>query len=310
MKFLVTGGAGFIGSNLATELNKIGEVIIIDDLSTGNMENIKSLIDEGVEFTEASILDYDKLLKISMDVDYIFHLAALPSVTRSINNPVKTNEVNVSGTLNVLEAARKNNVKKVVYASSSSVYGDTPTLPKKESMKPDPLSPYAVSKLTAEHYCNVYNHIFKLPTVALRYFNVYGPHQNPHSEYSAVIPIFITKTLGEESLTINGDGSITRDFTYIKDVVQANIQAMKKDSVGVYNASYGGQTSLNKLAQLIMEYTGNQVEIKYGPKRPGDVQDSYADITKSKMTLDYNPEYNIEKGLKETIKWYKNYLKN
>ena len=303
----MTGGAGFIGSNLSEELLGLGEVLVVDDLSTGDFENVRFLVDKGVSFYETSILDYEKLVEVMRNVDYVFHLAALASVSASIDNPVRSNSVNVSGTLNVLEAARKNHVKKVVYASSSSVYGDTPELPKKESMKPNPVSPYAVSKLAAEHYCRVYSHIYKFPTVCLRYFNVFGPRQNPYSDYSAVIPKFISLILEGKSPVINGDGSITRDFIFVKDVVHANIQAVKSEAEGVFNVAYGKQTSLTELADLIMDLTKTRVEINYGPKLLGDVQDSLADISEARDKLQYYPSYDFEKGLKETIDWYKNY---
>lgn len=309
LRFLVTGGAGFIGSNLVEELLDLGEVSVIDDLSTGDIENIELLVDKGVSFIEASILDNEKLVDVSRGIDFIFHQAALPSVSRSIDDPVKSNLVNVSGTLNVLEAARKNNVKKVVYASSSAVYGDTVELPISESMKPNPLSPYAVSKLAAEYYCRVYSHIYGTPTVCLRYFNVFGPRQNPYSEYSAVIPKFISLILEGKAPTINGDGSITRDFVFVKDVVHANIQAIKTKAEGVFNIANGKQTSLKELAELIMNKVGTKVEIIYGPNRTGDVQDSFADITEAKDKLQYTPKYDIKKGLKETIKWYKMHAK-
>lgn len=300
----MTGGAGFIGSNLVEELHDLGEVSVIDDLSTGDIENIELLVDKGVNFIEASILDNEKLVDVSRGIDYIFHQAALPSVSRSIDDPVKSNLINVSGTLNVLEAARKNHVKKVVYASSSAVYGDTVELPISESMKPNPLSPYAVSKLAAEYYCRVYSHIYGTPTVCLRYFNVFGPRQNPYSNYSAVIPKFISHILEGKAPTINGDGSITRDFVFVKDVVHANIQAIKTQAEGVFNIANGKQTSLKELAELIMNRVGTKVEIIYGPNRTGDVQDSFADITEAKDKLQYVPKYDIKKGLKETIKWY------
>ena len=305
----MTGGAGFIGSNLVEELLDLGEVSVIDDLSTGDIENIELLVDKGVSFIEASILDNEKLVDVSRGIDFIFHQAALPSVSRSIDDPVKSNLVNVSGTLNVLEAARKNHVKKVVYASSSAVYGDTVELPISESMKPNPLSPYAVSKLAAEYYCRVYSHIYGTPTVCLRYFNVFGPRQNPYSEYSAVIPKFISLILEGKAPTINGDGSITRDFVFVKDVVHANIQAIKTQAEGVFNIANGKQTSLKELAELIMNKVGTKVEIIYGSNRTGDVQDSFADITEAKDKLHYTPKYNIKKGLKETIKWYKMHAK-
>ena len=305
----MTGGAGFIGSNIVEELLDLGEVSVIDDLSTGDIENIELLVDKGASFIEASILDNEKLVDVSRGIDFIFHQAALPSVSRSIDDPVKSNLVNVSGTLNVLEAARKNHVKKVVYASSSAVYGDTVELPISESMKPNPLSPYAVSKLAAEYYCRVYSHIYGTPTVCLRYFNVFGPRQNPYSEYSAVIPKFISLILEGKAPTINGDGSITRDFVFVKDVVHANIQAIKTQAEGVFNIANGKQTSLKELVKLIMNKVGTKVEIIYGPNRTGDVQDSFADITEAKDKLQYTPKYDIKKGLKETIKWYKMHAK-
>jgi UDP-glucose 4-epimerase len=307
VRYLVTGGAGFIGSNIAGTLTGQGEVLIMDDLSTGKYRNIESLVNEGVRFYESSILNTEKLLEITKEVDYIFHQAALPSVARSIKDPIKTNNVNVSGTLNILEAARTNHVKKVIYASSSSVYGDSKTLPKKESMIPNPISPYAVSKLTSEYYCRAYSKIFGLPTVCLRYFNVYGKKQNPYSEYSAVIPKFITLILQGKQPTINGDGNHTRDFTYIKDVVQANLKAMKPNTEGIFNIAYGEKTSLNELAYKIMKLTDIYVDVNYGPERPGDIKDSLADISKAKKELEYRPKYNINRGLKETIEWYKDY---
>jgi len=304
----VTGGAGFIGSNLAEALLDLGEVLVVDDLSTGNQTNIDSLIENSLCFHEVNILDYEKMVKVTHGVDVIFHHAALASVSGSIENPAKSNAVNVTGTLSVLEAARKNNVKKVVFASSSSVYGDTLQLPVHEQIKPCPLSPYAVSKLAAEHYCRVYSHIYGLPTVCLRYFNVYGPRQDPASEYSAVIPLFISLVLEEKSPTIFGDGSTTRDFVYVKDIVHANIQCIKTGVEGVFNVACGRQTSLNELAYLIMKKVGKKVDIIYGPKRRGDVEHSLADITEATDKLGFKPEYDIEKGLGETIEWYKKNL--
>jgi nucleoside-diphosphate-sugar epimerase len=309
LKYLVTGGAGFIGSNLSEYLIIKGKTQIIDDLSTGTLENIKQFKDK-INFTEISILDYENLLKLTKGVDYIFHQAALPSVPRSIKNPVATNNVNINGTLNILEAARRNDVKKVIYASSSSVYGDTPILPKQETMKPNPLSPYAVSKLTGEYYCRVYSKVYNIPTVCLRYFNVYGPRQNPYSEYSAVIPKFITAILKQKPPTIYGNGYHTRDFTYVKDVVQANYKAAISKNEGIYNIGYGEQTSLTTLANKIMEITGTEVDTKYEPERPGDVKDSLADITEAKAKINYRPEYDITRGLEETIDWYRKHMIN
>jgi UDP-glucose 4-epimerase len=310
MKYMVTGGAGFIGSNLSEELLNHGDLCIIDDLSSGEIKNIKHLVERGAEFSQTSILDYKKLVKLTKDIDYIFHLAAVPGITISIENPVYTNKVNIEGTLNILEAARKNNVKKVVYSSSSSIYGDNPILPLKENMNPEPKSPYAVSKLAAEYYCYNYSQIYGLPTISLRYFNVYGPRQNPDSEYSAVIPIFITKILRRENPTIYGDGSITRDFVFVKDVVQANIQSMRSNVEGIFNVALGSQINLNTLVELVMDITGIYVDVMYGPERIGDIKASYACIDKAKKLLDFKPKYKLKKGLEETIEWYRGYLED
>jgi UDP-glucose 4-epimerase len=311
LRFVVTGGAGFIGSNLSESLLTLGEVSVIDDLTTGNVSNISHLYNnENFSFLNCSVLDFNTILKATEKVDYIYHLAALPSVSRSIKDPVQTNNVNVNGTLNILEAARRNGVKKVIFASSSSVYGDTPVLPKTESMKLNPLSPYAISKLSAEYYCRIYSKIYDLPTVCLRYFNVYGPKQNPNSEYSAVIPKFITQILNGKQPIINGDGFHTRDFTYIQDVVQANINALKSNVDGFFNIAYGGQTSLNQLVKHILDITNISINVIHGLERPGDVKHSYADISKARDKLQYVPIYKIERGLEATINWYKNYYKN
>ena len=305
MKVLVTGGAGFIGSNLTEELAKTNEVIIIDNLSTGRIENIKELINKSnVKFIEGSITDLKLLKETFKDVDYVFHQAAIPSVPRSVKNPIATNEANVNGTLNVLIAAKEYGVKKVIYASSSSVYGDTPILPKKEEMKPNPLSPYAVSKLAGEYYCKVFSVVYGLKTVCLRYFNVYGHKQDPNSEYAAVIPKFITRVIQNKSPIIYGDGKQTRDFTFVKDVVQANILATKSNAEGVFNIAGGKRISINDLAKKIMDIIVVKIDPIYDKPRPGDVRDSLADIEKAEKELGYKPEYDLEKGLKETIKWY------
>lgn len=233
-KVLITGGAGFIGSNLASKLAENNDVIILDNLSTGNMENIKELtIKDNVKFIHGTVIDIELLHNCCSDVDYIFHLAALPSVPRSIKDPISSNEVNVTGTLNVLVTARDTNVKKVVFSSSSSVYGDTPTLPKREDMQLNPLSPYAITKMTGEYYCKVFQELYDLQTVSLRYFNVFGPRQNPDSQYAAVIPKFINAILNDESPVIYGDGEQSRDFSFIKHVVDANILSCESDKTGV-----------------------------------------------------------------------------
>lgn len=298
---VVTGGVGFIGSNLVEELTKDNEVIVIDDLSTGKRENID---ESKVEFVQGSITDLELLKKVFEDVDYVFHQAAIPSVQRSVENPLATNEVNVKGTLNVLIAAKVNGVKKVIYASSSSVYGDTPELPKRENMSPNPLSPYAVSKLTGEYYCNAFSEVYDLKTVCLRYFNVLGPKQNPSSEYAAVIPKFITRVMRKQPPIIYGDGNQTRDFTFVKDVVRANILAMERDAKGIFNVAYGKRTSINELASKIMETVSLEMEPVHDKPRPGDIRHSLADISLAKDKLGYKPKYSLEEGLEETIKWF------
>lgn len=301
MKILITGGAGFIGSNLAEELSKKHEVVIIDDLSTGRAENVEAL---DVELVRGSITDLDLIMENFRDVDYVFHQAALPSVQRSVDDPVLANEVNVCGTLNVLVAARDAGVAKVIYASSSSVYGDTPELPKTEDMKPDPKSPYAVAKLTGEYYCRVFNEIYGLKTVALRYFNVYGPRQDPSSDYAAVIPKFVNRVMAGKPPVIYGDGEQTRDFTFVRDVVQANVLAMETDATGVFNVATGTRISVNDLAGMIMEIIGNRTDCVHDEPRAGDVRDSLGDISRARVGFGYAPRYGMGEGLRETIEWF------
>jgi len=302
---VVTGGAGFIGSNLVKELACENHVIVIDDLSTGYLKNIQDLVDEkNIEFVQGSVTDLNLLQKTFKDVDYIFHEAAIPSVPRSIKDPIGSNHANINGTLNVLVAAKDNKVKKVVYASSSSAYGDTPTLPKREDMKPRPLSPYAVSKLTAEYYCQVFTGVYKLPTVSLRYFNVYGPQQDPLSEYAAVIPKFISNISNDKSPVIYGDGEQTRDFTFVSDVVNANILAAESKATGIYNVAGGKSISVNDLTKLIMKIIGKDLDLDYQNPRPGDIKHSFADISKIREKLNYEPKFNLMNGLEETIKWF------
>lgn len=302
---IVTGGAGFIGSNLVFALEKNNTVKVIDNLSTGYHKNIKDLINNNqIEFIKGTITNLNFLKKTFKDADYVFHLAAISSVPRSIIDPIKCNKVNIEGTLNVLMAARDNNVKKVIYSSSSSVYGDTPTLPKKEEMKPCPLSPYAVGKLTSEYYCQVFTNVYGLSTICLRYFNIYGPRQDKLSEYAAVIPKFITLISNNKSPIIFGDGKQTRDFTYVEDAVNANILAAKSKETGVFNIAYGKRISINDLAKIIMKITGKKLKPVYKESRPGDILHSLADILKAKQKLGYLPKIPIEKGLEETIKWF------
>jgi UDP-glucose 4-epimerase len=299
-KVVVTGGAGFIGSHLAEELAQRGyHVAVIDDLSTGKFANIEGLIkSKQAEFIRGTITDQDFLLEVLKDTEYVFHEAALPSVPRSIANPQASHEANATGTLNVLTAATKNRVKKVVYASSSSVYGETPTLPKREDMAPIPLSPYAVSKLAAEYYCRAFEKSFGLKSVSLRYFNVYGPKQSEDSQYAAVIPTFIKNIAMGKAPVIYGDGEQTRDFTYIKDVIRANILAAESDATGVYNISAGKAVTINEVARLLLKLAGSDLKPIYQAARAGDIKHSLADISKA-ATFGYEPQYTFEDGLKE-----------
>jgi UDP-glucose 4-epimerase len=302
---IVTGGAGFIGSNLVKQLVETNHVVVIDDLSTGHIKNIQNLItSKKIEFINGTITDLELLQKTFRNVDYIFHEAAIPSVPRSIKDPLKTNAAIALGTLNVLIAARDNHVKKVIYASSSSVYGDTPTLPKKEDMTPNPLSPYAVSKLTAEYFCQIFTRLYGLSTVSLRYFNVYGPWQDPASEYAAVVPKFITSVLNNRSPIIYGDGEQTRDFTFINDVVNANILAAESASTGIFNIACGKRISIKNLALLIITTCKKDVELDYQNSRDGDILHSLADVQRAKDGFNFISRFSITNGIEETIKWF------
>jgi UDP-glucose 4-epimerase len=300
-KAVVTGGAGFIGSNICYELVERGNhVTILDDLSTGKEDNIRELLGRALEFTRGSITDLPLLQKLFRGVDYIFHLAAIPSVPRSLENPLASNHVNITGTLNVLLAARDNTVKKVVYASSSSVYGDTLTSPNTENMLPDPQSPYAVTKLAGEYYCHVFNQVYNLPTVCLRYFNVYGPRQDPASQYAAVIPRFISRLIEGKPPIIFGDGKQTRDFIFVKDAVIASILAAESSSTGVFNVGAGKRVTINELAQLVSNTTGKNIEPIHQELRPEDIRHSLADISKARG-FGFKPQYGLRQGLEETI---------
>ncbi|VVB90313.1 NAD-dependent glucose-6-phosphate dehydrogenase [uncultured archaeon] len=304
MKALVTGGAGFIGSHLAEELAKDNEVIILDNLSTGRMDNIKDLVKKGnVKFVKGSMTDLTLLQDIIGDVDYVFHQGAIPSVPRSIEKPSASNDANINGTLNVLMASKDAGVKKVICASSSSVYGDAPEMPKREDMKPNPLSPYAVTKIAGEYYCKVFQEVYGLKTVSLRYFNVFGQRQDPTSEYAAVIPKFITSILNNKPPTIYGDGEQSRDFTFVKYVVEANILAAGSDATGVFNIACGGRITINKLVDMINEILGKDVKPVYVASRAGDIKHSLADISRAK-SFGYEPKSNFKEGLKETIRWF------
>lgn len=305
-KYMVTGGAGFIGSNIAEELVRLGEeVVILDNLSSGHEKNIEHIRSE-VEFVEGDIRDRSTVGKALKGVDYVLHQAALASVPRSIENPVLVNEVNIAGTLVMLEESRAAGVKSFVYAASSSAYGDTEVLPKKENMVPRPLSPYAVSKLTGEYYCSVYSSIYGLPTVSLRYFNVFGPRQDPKSQYAAVIPIFVSQFLRDERPTIFGDGEQSRDFTYVTNVVKANILAAGCEGVGgrSINIACGERYTLNELFSRLKEIFRSELDPIYSDPRPGDVKHSQADISLAEELLEYSTEISFEDGLEKTVRWY------
>lgn len=308
---LVTGGAGFIGSNLAERLLQLGhKVVVLDDLSTGKKENLASFkSSSNFSFIKGNILDFPKLKEIvnGFAVDFIFHQAARPSVERSVKDPLETNRVNVEGTLNILWASLHSKVKKVIAASSSSVYGNTPVLPKREDMIPAPQSPYGVSKAAKELYLKIFNDLYGLKTVALRYFNVYGRKQDPNSEYAAVIPKFIHWALEGKPLRIEGDGLQTRDFTYIEDVVEANILAMEREETQgmVFNIAYGERISIGELAYVVIDLVKSSSSFHYVDKRPGDIRDSLADVSLARTHMGYEPNYNLREGLRETIRWFK-----
>ena len=306
MKYIVTGGAGFIGSHIVEKLlDENNEVICIDNFSTGKIENISHhTANPKCTIVDCDILSLDECSHYFSGVDGIFHEAAIPSVSRSVKNPLPSTKVNILGSVQVLFLAVKHDIKKVVLASSSSVYGDTKILPKTENMKLGPKSPYAVSKYAVEEYARVFQDIYGLKTVALRYFNVFGPRQDPKSEYAAVIPRFITGVLQSNPLIIYGDGTQTRDFTYVADVVSANIQAMQSDATGVFNVACNRQTSLLTLANEIMTLCENKVPITFDPPREGDIHDSLADITAANENFRYKPKYSLQEGLKETINYY------
>lgn len=302
---VVTGGAGFIGSNLVRILAKENQVVVVDDLSIGRLKNIQHLIDDqSITFVKDSVTNLKILQKIFKKVDYVFHEAAIASVPHSIKDPITTNNVNINGTLNVLLAARNNNAKKVVYASSCAIYGNPSKLPIKENISPNPLSPYAISKLVGEYYCKVFTDVYGLSTASLRYFNVYGQRQDPSSEYAAAVPKFINRVLNNTSPTIYGDGLQTRDFTYIKDVVDANIFAAESNATGNFNIAGGKRISINDLANAIMKICGKDLDFAYNDPRPGDIMHSLADISKAKKELDYEPQITLSEGLKETVQWF------
>lgn len=304
---LVTGGAGFIGTNLTRTLLAQGHrVRILDNFSTGKRENLGPFQDH-IELIEGDLRSYHIVHEAARDIEVIFHQGALPSVPRSINDPITTNQVNVEGTLNILNAARDTDVRRVVYASSSSIYGENPELPKQEDMTPRPISPYAVAKLAGEKYCQVFTRTYGLETVALRYFNVFGLGQDPRSQYAAVVPLFITAFLDGDRITVYGDGEQSRDFTFIENVVQANILAAQApDAAGeVFNVACGTQMSLNQMLDHLRTIMETDTEVHYVPSRPGDVKHSLADIEKARRILGYHPAVPVELGLRRSVEWYR-----
>lgn len=311
--FLVTGGAGFIGSNLVEKILDLGyKVRVLDNFSTGKKRNIEEFLDNpNFELMEGDISDLVTCQQACGGIDYILHQAALCSVPRSINDPRTTNDVNITGSLNMLITARDNKAKRFVYASSSSVYGDEPNLPKVEHRVGKPLSPYAITKKVNELYARNFYELYKLPVIGLRYFNVFGKKQDCDSVYAAVIPIFTKKLLNKEAPTIDGDGKQSRDFTYIENVIEANLKAClaDKEALGeVFNIAYGGRVYLNDLYGKICKLLEVDIQPIYGPVRPGDIKHSNADISKAKNILGYDPEYDVDRGLEKAIEWYKGNL--
>lgn len=309
--FLITGGAGFIGSNLVEYLLKYGarKVRVLDNLSTGFYKNLKEFENNpAFEFIEGDIRDQSACKKACEGIDYVSHQAALGSVPRSITDPVTTNEVNISGFLNMLLAVKEAGVKRMVYAASSSTYGDSKVLPKQEDHIGAPLSPYAVTKYVNELYAAVFAKTYGTDSVGLRYFNVFGPKQDPHGAYAAVIPLFMKAVINSTQPIINGDGSQTRDFTYVENAVQANVRALlthEKLKHNIFNVAIGERISLNDLWSLLTDMADSNPGVLYGPSRAGDIKDSLADISRISETLNYNPAYNVKQGLTITFDWYK-----
>jgi nucleoside-diphosphate-sugar epimerase len=303
--YLVTGGAGFIGSNVAEALQRRGDrVRVFDNFSTGRHENLAGL--DGIEVVEGDLRRPDEVRRAVEGAEGVFHQAALRSVPRSVDDPVSTNDVNVGGTLTLLMACREAGVRRVVYASSSSAYGDDPALPKVETLPANPISPYAVSKLAAEHYCRTFARLYGLETVSLRYFNVFGPRQNPESKYSAVIPRFLQLALQDQPLEIHGDGEQSRDFTYIDNVVQGNLRSMDAPDVSgeVFNIACGTRHSLLTIAQAIGAFLGRELRREHTPPRPGDVRHTLADISKAERLLDYRPQVDFADGIRRTCEYF------
>jgi UDP-glucose 4-epimerase len=313
-RYLVTGGAGFIGSNLVGELLQQGHTVrVLDNFSTGKRENLIGFEDQ-IELIEGDLIHLTTVREAVHGMDYVLHQGAMPSVPKSVVDPIGSAEGNINATLNVLVAARDAGVKRVVYASSSSIYGEQAIeKPKMETMTPAPISPYGVAKMAAERYCQVFYSTYGLETVALRYFNVFGPRQDPESQYAAVIPNFITALLANEPPVVYGDGEQTRDFTYVANVVDANLQATiapADDVAGeVFNIAAGGQTSLNELLDMLQEITGNTIKPRYDPPRAGDIKHSRADISQAQQRMGFQPRIGFLEGLTHTVAWYRDQIR-
>jgi nucleoside-diphosphate-sugar epimerase len=307
-KYVVTGGAGFIGSALVRGLLALGDgrVEVIDNLLTGKRGNLDG-VDGPVPLHHVDIRSYDDIAPVLEGADTVYHLAAIPSVPKSIDQPVPSHEVNIDGTFNVMRAAAAGGVRKVVYAASSSAYGDTPVLPKVETMSPNPRSPYAAQKLMGEYYCSVFSACFGLDATSLRFFNVYGPRQDPYSPYSGVLSVFMKYLLERRSPTIHGDGEQTRDFTYVEDVVALLIKTSKAPNVAgkVFNAGNGNRYSLNQIWKVLQGFEGVEIPALYGPPRAGDVRDSQADTSAAVRELGHAPQFSIDEGLRRTLEWYR-----
>jgi UDP-glucose 4-epimerase len=306
--YVVTGGAGFIGSAITRRLLAEGasRVVVIDNLLSGRESNLEE-IRSRIEFERADIRNYQEIAPLLRGAAVVFHEAAIPSVPRSIDDPVPSHDVNIDGTFNVLRAAREGDVGRVVYAASSSAYGDTEVLPKVENMTPRPKSPYALQKLVGEYYCNIFAGVYGLETVALRYFNVYGPRQDPSSPYSGVLSLFMTAALNRTAPKIFGDGEQSRDFTYVEDVAELNLKAARAPAVSgrVYNGGNGGRITLNQAWALLQKLEGIEIPAIYGPPRAGDVRDSQADTTLAVRELGHAPRFSFEEGMKRTLEWYR-----
>jgi nucleoside-diphosphate-sugar epimerase len=307
MRYVVTGGAGFIGSNTVDELVRRGEtVIVLDDLSSGKEDNLAEVRSK-ISFIKGSITDLEAVRKAMQSADYVIHLAARTSVPRSVKDPIDTNKINVEGTLNVLVAARDAKVKRVVFAASSSAYGETPTLPKVETMQPEPISPYGVAKYAGELYAQMFGRVYGLENVSLRYFNIFGPRQDPDSPYSGVLAKFCTAFLEKTQPLVFGDGEQSRDFTFVENAVAANLLACEAPNASgrVFNIGTGARITLNQTLALLANLTGNKLETKYEPPRDGDIRDSQADIKQARDVLSYEPLISFEEGLRRTVEWYR-----